>query len=114
MAASSVTGIGHGSAEGSNKGNEHVSLGVGHLIGPHVVAAGRVTLSSNVASIQFPVPTTTAGDYIVTVSAVNASTANACVVTGFSVDGNADATLGVKGAGASDVVNWAVIKTGIA
>lgn len=114
MGATSVTGVGHGSAEGANKGNDHTSMGVSKLIGPRCVAVGSVTLSSNVASIQLPVPSITAADYVVVATAVNATTANAVVVTAFSVDANGDATLALKGAGASDVVNYAILKTGIA
>jgi hypothetical protein len=115
MGATSVTGVGHGSAEGANKGNEHTSLGVGRLIGPRIVAAGRATLATNVASVEVPVPTATATDYIVLATSVNASTANAVAVTSFAVNATTKvATIGLKGAGASDVVNWAIVKTGLA
>jgi hypothetical protein len=44
MAATSITGTGPGSADGQNRGSEHMTLGVTHLIGPKVVAAGVAIL----------------------------------------------------------------------
>lgn len=134
MGATSVTGVGPGSAAGRTKGNEHMSLGVRRIIGPKVIAAGSVALSSNVATIQIPVLSATTSDYIVIATAVNASTANAVAVTAFTIttdtetvpSGNIypsgqsvtttsyDAQISFKGAGATDVVNYAVIKTGLA
>lgn len=46
MGATSVTGTGRGAADGFNRGSEHQTLGVAHLIGPRVVAAGFATLTS--------------------------------------------------------------------
>lgn len=61
MTASSVTGLhknGAGGVDGSNKGSERMTLGVGHLLGVRVVAAGTVALASGVATITFPEPLT--------------------------------------------------------
>ena len=44
MGATSVTGKGNGSVDGSNKGSEHMSLGHRHLIGPRIQLAGLATL----------------------------------------------------------------------
>jgi hypothetical protein len=44
MGATSVTGVGPGSALGLNKGNDNMSLGVSKLLGPHLVAAGSLTV----------------------------------------------------------------------
>lgn len=111
MAASSVTGIGQGSAEGSNKGNEHVSMGVGHLIGTRVVAANRVTLSGGVATVTFPSPLT--GDkanYVVICNALNSSTV--ARPSALNNDGNGNfASFAVAG-GSSDVVYYIVSKVG--
>src|SRR5690242_9655889 len=56
--ASSVTGVGQGSADRRNKGSEHMTLGVNQLIGVRVVAAGSVVLASSGSSstgvITFP------------------------------------------------------------
>ena len=42
MTASSVTGVGRGSAEGKSRGSSSQSLSVHKLVGPRVVAAGVV------------------------------------------------------------------------
>lgn len=52
MAASSVTGVGQGSADRSNKGSEHMHLGVDHLIGPRVIDAGQASLTSGTPSTK--------------------------------------------------------------
>ena len=54
MGATSVTGTGPGSAFGWNKGSQEMTLGVSHLIGPHVVAAGVATLSAGAATVYLP------------------------------------------------------------
>lgn len=46
MGATSVTGVGQGSALGHNKGAAQQTLGVNHLVGPHLVAAGVTTLAA--------------------------------------------------------------------
>ena len=97
MAASSVTGVGPGSADRYNKGSEHMHLGVDHLIGPRVVDAGQASLTSgspSVANVPFtkalssatgyyawaqPVGTTTGAASDLAVSQVN--------TTGFTVTG---------------------------
>lgn len=108
MGATSVTGVGTGSAEGSNKGSqERQTLGVGHLIGPHIVAAGKAALISGAATAVVPVSGVTA-DFILLVSNQTDGTA----VNGtFSVSGNI-ATLTFAGSGA-DVVGYAVVKIGL-
>src|SRR6185503_11289429 len=55
MAASSVTGVGPGSADRVNKGSQHMHLGVTHLIGPRVVDAGTATLNGgSPSSVNVP------------------------------------------------------------
>lgn len=56
MGATSVTGKGAGSADGLNKGSEHMTLGAHHIIGPHVLAAGVVELEGTTATIYLPPP----------------------------------------------------------
>ena len=113
MGASSVTGVGQGSAlKAGQKGAKHATLGVNNLIGPHVVAAGRVTLSSGAAVVHLPLLPGAATDYIVVTG--NATTAGANdikVVLTFSTD----TVLTITGTSASsDVVMYAVVKIGIA
>ena len=121
MGASSVTGVGQGSAlKAGQKGAKHATLGVNNLIGPHVVAAGRVTLSSGAAVVHLPLLPGAATDYIVVTG--NATTAprkiflyaganDIKVVLTFSTD----TVLTITGTSASsDVVMYAVVKIGIA
>jgi hypothetical protein len=58
MGATSVTGVGQGSAAGhgrGNKGSEHMSLAVHRLIGPRVVACGDLTLNaSGIGAVFYP------------------------------------------------------------
>ena len=54
MGATSVTGTGPGSAFGWNKGSQEMTLGVSHLIGPHVVAAGVTPLVGGAATVYLP------------------------------------------------------------
>jgi hypothetical protein len=114
MGATSVTGVGHGSAEGANKGSEHMSLGVNRLVGPRVIAAGSVTLAGYVATFSLPVASPNPGDYVVIATSVNSGFANPVAVTSFTIDGNQEAVISLKGGGATDMINFAVIKTGLA
>jgi len=56
LGATSVTGVGPGSAAGhgtGNKGSEHMSLAVHRLIGPRVVACGMVQLDEGGAGTAY-------------------------------------------------------------
>lgn len=46
MGATSVTGVGPGSAAPYNKGAAEQTIGINHLVGPHIVAAGVTTLAA--------------------------------------------------------------------
>ena len=111
MPASSVTGIGAGSAEGQNKGSERMTLGVQKLIGTRVVAAGRVVLASGVATVTFKTPLT--GDkanYIVICNALDSTTVPR--PTSLNNDANGDfASFAVAG-GTTDTLYYIVSKVG--
>lgn len=72
MTASTVTGRGFGGVDGNNKGSERMTLGVQHLIGPRVIAAGNVTItSSTTVTVTFPQPLDgPASDYVIMVTGV--------------------------------------------
>ena len=108
MGATTTMGTGPGSAESANKGApERQTLGVNHLIGPHIVAAGKIALVSGAATVVVPVVGVTA-DFILLVSNQSDGTA----VNGtISVSGNS-ATLTLAGT-ATDVVGYAVVKVGV-
>lgn len=112
MVATSVTGRGLGSADGKNKGSEHMTLGVEKLIGPRVVVADQVTLdSSGDATIKLPVLGGVAADYVVMAMDADASAA-AAVAGSLAMDANA-ATVTLKGP-ASGVVHYMLVKKGLA
>jgi hypothetical protein len=109
MGASSVTGVGQGSADKiGQKGSEHMHLDAGNLIGPHIVASGTATLSSGTKALHIPLLPGVAADYVVVGG--NQTNANAwkCVITL-----GTDTTLTFTGTG-SDVIGYAVVKTGLA
>lgn len=112
MTATSVTGIGLGSADGKNKGSSHMTLGVGHLIGPRVVIADAATLDgSGDLTVEFPVLPGVSADYVVT--AVDADTTAAGAVAADVVITSTETTVTLKGPNDS-VIHYSVIKRGLA
>ena len=111
MAAASVTGTGVGSADGSNKGSEHTTIGVGHLIGTRVVAAGRKTLAAGVGTVTFPAPLAgSQSNYVVMTQAFNSTTEGRATALTDNSDGDfASFTLA---GGTTDVVHWTIVKIG--
>lgn len=108
MAATSVTGTGLGAADGKNKGSEHMTLGVGHLIGPRVMASGTATLSGGAATVVLPAMDGVTADYIVIVgdaSGTAAATSGTLAITSTAT------TLTLAGTG-TNAVTWMVAKVG--
>ena len=112
MPASSVTGVGSGSADKKNKGSEHMTLGVDHLIGARVVDAGTVVLSSGIpstGSVRFGTDLTSATGYFVQLTPVGAT-------SGIAAGGVATSVVNTTGfvvTGANSVtttVNWVLFK----
>jgi hypothetical protein len=104
MGATSVTGKGLGSAEGMNKGTSRMTLGTGHLIGPHIVAAGNFTLTGSTGAVEIPTLPGVVGDYSfhVTADTANAVHVTSKAVTGFTINGTS-----------GQVVSWMVVKNGL-
>lgn len=104
MGATSVTGVGQGSAEGSNKGTDRMTLGTNHLIGPHIVAAGTVTLAASTFVVQIPTLPGVVGNYgfHVTADATGHVFVTAKAVTGFTINGTS-----------TQVVDWMIVKNGL-
>ena len=108
MGATSVTGVGQGSAEASCKGAPgRQTLGVGHLIGPHVVNAGTATLSGGTKVIGIPPLSGVATDYVVIATDYTAANAVKAVLTVASDIW----TITFTGT-SSDVIQYAVISIG--
>jgi hypothetical protein len=102
MGATSVTGKGRGSADGKNKGSAHMTLGVAHLIGPNIVAAGKATLSDGTVSLDL-VPMDTSKTYVVLATDQSAN----AVATGTFV--SSTGTLTLKGT-TTDVISYVIVK----
>jgi hypothetical protein len=108
MGATSVTGVGAGSAEAYNKGAPgRQTLGVGHLIGPHVVNAGTATLVGGTKAVGIPPLSGVATDYVVLATDYTAANAVKAVLTVASDIW----TITFTGTG-SDVIQYAVISIG--
>lgn len=102
MGASSVTGVGQGSADKKgHKGSEHLFVGVEKLIGTRIVFAGSVTLSSGTATVVFAKTLPgVAADYIVlSGGSANHSYASSVATTGFTMNGTS-----------SQVVSYIVVR----
>ncbi len=112
MGATSVTGVGLGSADGSNKGSAHMTLGAGSLIGPRVVACDVGTLdgSGNLV-VHLPILNGGTSDFIVVANDTNVSAA-AAVGCSFAMD-STKTTLTFKGTN-SHSIQYSVIKKGLA
>lgn len=112
MGATSVTGVGLGSADGSNKGSAHMTLDAAKLIGPRVVACDEITLdSSGDLVVKLPLLSGSASDYVCLATDSHATAATACACA-LSMDGTAT-TLTFKGT-ASQTVAYSVVKKGLA
>jgi hypothetical protein len=112
MGASSVTGTGYGSADKKNKGSEHMTLGVEHLIGPRVVDAGSVALASgtpSTATVTFASTLASATGYYVQATPIGATSGIAAAGVATSVVN----TTGFVLTGGNNVVttiNWVLFK----
>lgn len=111
MGATSVTGKGFGSAESSNKGAQgRQTLGIGHLIGPHVVNAGTVTLDGGgTANLNIPPLSGGAENYVVLATQQDASSPSACGAVISEVDG--EWSVSFKGEN-NGTLSYAVISVG--
>ena len=123
MGASSVTGVGQGSATKAGvKGAEDMFLGVEKLIGTRIVLSGYVVLDTGAATVVLPqvLPgnwndnfstfndvDNPPMDYIIHVNAYNSSSAT--YVSDIDIDGNDNQTFDITGNG-SAVVFWSVVR----
>lgn len=109
MGATSVTGVGQGSAELNSRGpKERNFVGGEKILGPRIEASGTVTLSGGSATVVLPVLSGVAADYIVLCQDTTA--ANAC--SGSLAINSNDTTLTFAGTG-TDVLHYAVVKVGL-
>ena len=111
MGATSVTGVGVGSAEGYNRGSARMTLGAGHLVGPHVVACGNVALVGGAATVNLGSLTDGASAYSLFVSNMTDTTAVGGTLAA-AVSPNVGVFLTLAGAG-TDLVAYMVVKNGL-
>lgn len=110
MGATSVTGVGYGSVQGHNRGAKLQTLGVDHLLGPRVIAAGTTTLSGGTSTVILPLmKNTTAGAHMVLATAQAA--AGHAVGATLTFDTN-DTKIILTGT-STDVVGWSIVKIGL-
>jgi hypothetical protein len=109
MGATSVTGVGVGSAAkygAGNKGSEHMALGVHRLIGPRVVACGEVELGpSGIGTVYYPTLPGGAGLYC---AFLQGETPSHHFVTNFTAS-----SFNVEGGNVEDEVCWQIVKKGL-
>jgi hypothetical protein len=109
MGATSVTGQGTGSADGFNRGSEHQTLGVTHLIGPKVAAGGTTDIGlAGVTDIPVTaiVDSTNVG-FIVLVNDIT----DGSPAIGYLFLTSSDVFVEIIGTASHDV-NWVLIDTG--
>jgi len=110
MGATSVTGVGPGSAETTSRGpKERGFVGAEKVLGPRVMSAGTATLSGGALTVILPVLAGVAADYVV--MAQDSTGANAVSVT---LAINTDDTTLVFAGTASDVIHYCIVKAGLA
>ncbi len=119
MGATSVTGVGPGSADGYNRGSSRMTLGAGHLVGPHMVAAGSLYsgtvgmfVLSGTATVELPHLDGAVTDYSCHASD-NQTAAGATFATLSASSGNVNWTLTLGYSASSSPISWMVVKNGL-
>ena len=111
MGATSVTGAGVGSAEGLNRGSARMTLGAGHLVGPHIVACGNVALVGGAATVNLGSLTDGVSNYSLFVSNMTDTTAVGGTLAA-AVSPNVGLVATLAGTGV-DVCAYMVVKNGL-
>jgi hypothetical protein len=117
MGASSVTGIGCGSAgkislstNSNNSSDSRVPLSISSLVGPRIIAAGVVTINNNESQVYFTSPSGSVNEYAVF---LQDNSRTAIVATPLSSDEqNSNWSFTIQGKSKS-IVSWMVVKLGI-
>lgn len=108
MGASSVTGVGLGSAESGNRGRKDFHVGVERLLGPRVMCAGIKALTGGAATVVLPKLPGVVTDYVVLVSDASGSAAATSGTLTFNTN---DTTVTLAGTGTNSL-HWAIVKVG--
>ena len=113
MAITTVTNKGKGAAGGVKGPGNNRNFFVPQST-PHIVASGTVTLATGAATVVFPHSLPEAAskyNVMLTVVAAAGAAHEVSLVSKTDTDG-LFASFAVAGAGASDVVQWTVVKNG--
>lgn len=109
MGATSVTGVGHGSADLTSRGpKERGFVGAEKVLGPRVMASGSVTLATGAYTLVLPVMAGVSADYVVMCQEVTGT--NVC---GASLVISADDTSVTFAGTGSDVLHYSIIRVGL-
>jgi hypothetical protein len=109
MGATSVTGVGHGSADLTSRGpKERGFVGAEKVLGPRVMASGVVTLVGGALTLVLPVMGGVSADYVVMCQ--DATAANACSA---ALTISANDTSVVFAGTSTDVLHYSIIKVGL-
>lgn len=116
MTAASVSGVGAGSAEGRQKGNARMTLGVEKLVGTRIVQSGSVALTSgtpSTATVTFAETLSgVAADYMVIATPVGATAAIAA--GGVAVSGLTTSLFVLTGPNSvTTTMNWVLVKLNV-
>jgi hypothetical protein len=105
--------VGQGSADKKNKGSEHMTLGVDHLIGPRVVDAGSVALASgtpSTATVAFAGTLASASGYYIQATPVGATSGIATAGVAVSTVVNTTGFVLTGGNNVTTTINWVLFK----
>lgn len=111
MGASSVTGIGNGSALKGNMEMSKVPLSITNLVGPKIAAAGKESMNESEIAVEFPAPSGNIREYAVFLQSSDAEGAHLSRDLGM-VDGS-NWGFSIFSAKKSSV-SWMVVKLGLA
>ena len=112
MGATTTQGTGPGSVSKMVKGNGHMNLEVSRLVGPKIVAAGRIALDGDKGYVYIPAPIGTVHDYVVILT--NNGPERAYVSNPLAMVATSNQWAFQVAAGSNDTVNYMVVKIGLA
>lgn len=111
MGASSVTGIGNGSALKGNTEISKIPLSITSLVGPKIAVAGKEFMSESNVAVEFPSPSGNVKEYTVFLQSSDANGAR--VSKDLSVVDESNWGFSICSAKKSSV-SWMVVKLGLA
>lgn len=111
MGASSVTGIGNGSAIKGNMEMSKIPLSITNLVGPKIAAAGKESMNESDIAVEFPAPSGNIKEYAVFLQSSDAEAAR--LSKDLNVVDDLNWGFSIFSAKKSSV-SWMVVKLGLA